>query len=632
MARLLALALGLAGAGNALAASYYFDCASGNMQTASCWSTNIKPLATDNAFLGYSSFASNVTATLNSGSFAATNEYLGFSGGYIGTVNHSAGSHSVSNRLYVGYQNLGGFTNSGIYNLSGTGTLTANAETLGYNGAGTINQSGGMHAVSTNLTMDANAGSRGTYNLNGGTLAVNGSILGGAGLGYININAGTMNVGDSINASTAQLGIWGGSLQVANSINVERIDLEGGAPGSTATFTQSAALTVTTGNLLIASNGGSGHYIQTGGAHAVVGSAAWIGVNNGTGTYTLSGGSLSVDPSAVFGLNVGYGGNGSFIQNGGSFSSGELWIGHGVSSTGSYNLSAGDMTVTTEYIGYGQSGGGAGTFTQSGGTHTVNGSLYVGISGDYALTGNGTYTLSGTGALSANTLGVGWRGIGTFNQTGGTSTVGTLSLGDDYSGGQGTYNLQGGQLNAGQINVINANSGIIPSVAVFNFTGGTLAVGTFIGNLANNGGTLAPGASPGTTLVQGDYTQGETGKLSIELGGTGAGLFDVLQVTGTATLAGELDVTFWNGFSAAAGDSFDIVSATNLSGGFNTLNLATLDTGLVWNVAYLYDQDASGTDYVRLSVQAVPEAKTYAMMLAGLGLVGWAARRRANSV
>lgn len=164
--------------------------------------------------------------------------------------------------------------------------------------------------------------------------------------------------------------------------------------------------------------------------------------------------------------------------------------------------------------------------------------------------------------------------------------------------------------------------------AAFNFTGGTLAVGTFIGNLVNNGGILAPGASPGTTVVQGNYTQGAAGALNIELGGTGTGLFDVLQVTGTATLGGKLKVLFWNGYSATAGDSFDIVSATNLSGGFDTLNLATLGTGLVWNVDYLYDQDLVGTDYVRLSVQAVPETKTYAMMLAGLGLVGWAARRK----
>lgn len=250
---------------------------------------------------------------------------------------------------------------------------------------------------------------------------------------------------------------------------------------------------------------------------------------------------------------------------------------------------------------------------------TLNGNLDIN-SGSFSASG-------GTGNLTVNnlTLGTAAGGNAGHTQTGGSMTVnGTLALGNAASS-TGTYNLQGGTLTAGTIDTVN------PGTAAFNFTGGTLAVDTFIGNLVNNGGTLAPGASPGTTMVQGDYTQGATGILSIELGGTGAGLFDVLQVTGTATLAGELDVALWNGFSAAAGDSFDIMSATNLLGGFDTLNLAALGTGLVWNVAYLYDQDQAGTDYVRLSVQAVPEAETYAMMLAGLGLVGWAARRRKTS-
>ncbi len=258
---------------------------------------------------------------------------------------------------------------------------------------------------------------------------------------------------------------------------------------------------------------------------------------------------------------------------------------------------------------------------------------HLAFSNNVALNGNlninsGSFSAGGgTGNLTVNnlTLGSAAGGNAGHTQTGGSVTVSnTMTLGNAASS-TGTYNLQGGTLTAGIIDTMNAGT------ASFNFTGGTLAVGTFIGNLTNNGGILAPGASPGTTMVQGDYTQGAAGALSIELGGTGAGLFDVLAVSGTATLAGTLDAAFWNGFNAAAGDSFDIVSATNLLGGFDTLNLATLSTGLVWNVAYLYDQDVAGTDYLRLSVQAVPEAETYGMMLAGLGLVGWAAQRRKAS-
>jgi hypothetical protein len=41
----------------------------------------------------------------------------------------------------------------------------------------------------------------------------------------------------------------------------------------------------------------------------------------------------------------------------------------------------------------------------------------------------------------------------------------------------------------------------------------------------------------------------------------------------------------------------------------------------------------SGTDYFNLGstvAPPIPEPETYALMLAGLGLVGWAARRRAR--
>lgn len=287
---------------------------------------------------------------------------------------------------------------------------------------------------------------------------------------------------------------------------------------------------------------------------------------------------------------------------------------------GTYNLRGGTLNVDDHVSG----GGGTGTLKIDGGVLNLATGGSVNVDNLYVGTTSysGSHTLTASRSITATSEIIGQGGVGSFTQSGGAHNVtGTLSLGTGLNG-NGTFNMQGGTLTVGVINSVNAG------VAAFNFTGGTLAVGTFIGNLANDGGTLAPGASPGTTLVQGDYTQGATGILSIELGGTGAGLFDVLQVTGTATLAGELDVAFWNGFSATAGDSFDIMSATNLTGSFDTFNLAALGAGLVWDVDYLYDQDVAGTDYLRLSVQAVPEPEAYAMMLAGLGLVGWAARRR----
>lgn len=576
LVRLLALALSSAGASEALAATRYFDCTNGNMQTDSCWSSNIKPVAGDNAYIGYASFTSNVTAVLNTGAFAAANEYVGHSS-YQGTVNHSAGSNTVSNTLYLGFL-AGTSSNWGRYNLSGTGSLTTSNSVVGNSGWGTFAQSGGTHTVSSNLTLGANSGSIGIYELSGGTLTVNGSILNGAGINAFHYKGGTLNVG-------------GGN----GSIAVDSFYL-----GTSYTLSGTAALT--TGDSMV---GG----IITGGA----------------GVLTQSGGTHSSTVS-VIGSSIG--GSGTYNHSGGAHTATYLTVGDDVGGVGAYNLSgtgtlASQLTVVGNY-------GGTGSFSQASGTHTLTAGFANGLVVGTHAGGNGSYTLSGNGVLTSDWERVGYnQGTGVLTQSGGTNTVNNLLLGDNGGvsgfGGDGTYNLQGGQLIAGVIDAVTDGN------ATFNFTGGTLAVGTFIGNLVNNGGILAPGASPGTTVVQGDYSQGAAGALSIELGGTGAGLFDVLQVTGTATLAGDLDVMLWNGFSAVAGDSFDIVSATNLSGGFDALNLATLGAGLVWNVDYLYDQDLAGTDYVRLSVQAVPEAETYAMMLAGLGLVGWAAKRHKAS-
>lgn len=226
--------------------------------------------------------------------------------------------------------------------------------------------------------------------------------------------------------------------------------------------------------------------------------------------------------------------------------------------------------------------------------------------GNIVLNGNlnvdaGSFNTGG-GSLNVSnlTLGSTAGGNGSHIQANGTVTVNdTLSLGL-VSGSAGTYNLQGGTLIAQTIDAANMGT------SSFNFGGGTLAVDTFIGDLVNNGGLLSPGSSPSTTTVQGDFSQSALGTLMIEIGGTNAGQFDLLNVTGTAALGGELEVAFWNGFIAALGDSFDILTAQDLLGDFDYYSLPTLSDGLLWDVSKLYDQGAAGTDYLRLNVLAVP--------------------------
>ena len=96
------------------------------------------------------------------------------------------------------------------------------------------------------------------------------------------------------------------------------------------------------------------------------------------------------------------------------------------------NMTGGSLTSSYHYV----SNGGAGTFTQSGGSNTTGVLILGNDSSD-----NGSYILNGTGLLSASTEYLGNSGTGSFTQSGGTNTASyTLFLGLG-TGSSGTYTL-----------------------------------------------------------------------------------------------------------------------------------------------------------------------------------------------
>ena len=105
--------------------------------------------------------------------------------------------------------------------------------------------------------------------------------------------------------------------------------------------------------------------------------------------------------------------------------------------------------------------------------------------------------------------------------------------------------------------------------------GGTLGGTGTIGSPADNvnvnvlGGSLAPGgASPGTLTINGNFSQDASSTLAIEIGGNPAsGLFDLLDVSGSASLAGMLDVSLFGSPSLSVGDAFTVLTAASVSGG-----------------------------------------------------------------
>lgn len=633
----LAIALFCTGAlpEDARADEKFWLCGTDGWNNGSCWDTPGQPNTGDNAYLlqsGSNDYSvsyintlypaavinnltidatgsGNMTLLQSQDTLTVGSQYVGLNG--TGALVQTSGTNT--GRTYIGYNS----TSSGSYDLIG-GSRNGNLQ-LGYAGMGEFNQTGGTNdAGFSSIILGMQTTGNGTYNLHAGTVFAESTYVGYNGVGTFTQDGGTHANG---NAGTA-----GATLQV------------GVAASGTGTY-----------NLVNGTLGGQGTSIgvygtgtmnQSGGDHVLMGgdSSNWgltVGDSTtGIGTYNLSGGTI-----ATLREYVGRNGTGTFTQTGGtntiSIDSGNmdygLYLGYGSTGHGTYNLVNG--TLGSYHMTVGRNG--TGVFNQSGGVADISeyyggprpasagyealigGKLWL---GDQA-SGQGTYNLSG-GSLTTSNAVVGVSGNGEFNQSGGTHTVNdTLTLAQN-AGSIGVYTLSGGLLDV--INVI-VNTG-----GTFNLNGGVLDVDTFTGNLINNGGTIAPGSSPGTTNIFGDYSQ-LAGTYAVEIAGTGPGEYDLLNVSGTATLGGILDVSFFDAggglFNAQLGDSFDILFAEDIIGEFDLLTLAVLDDGLRWQVSYL--ADALGTlDLVRLSVAAVPLPTAVWLFASGLlGLVSVARRR-----
>jgi hypothetical protein len=176
---------------------------------------------------------------------------------------------------------------------------------------------------------------------------------------------------------------------------------------------------------------------------------------------------------------------------------------------------------------------------------------------------------------------------------------GMTVIGDDNAA-MAALNLSGGKLTTKTL--------LKGAGGTFNFTGGVLSAETVGFTLVNNGGTIAPGSSPGMTHVMGDLVL-ESGTLEIEVGGTGLGEYDQLAVDGETTLGGTLKVVPINLgdglYEPALGDVLVLLASQNGFGEemFDDFDLPQLTAGLGWMVS---------TDAMTLSLSVVE-----AVVLAG---------------
>ncbi|WP_425397511.1 hypothetical protein [Aeoliella sp.] len=187
---------------------------------------------------------------------------------------------------------------------------------------------------------------------------------------------------------------------------------------------------------------------------------------------------------------------------------------------------------------------------------------------DTAVIDNGSVTIDSVGQHAGNlllatnsgdnatlTISDGWIRVedASHGLSDGMTVVG------DHPDATATLNLAGGLLRTETL--------LKGAGGTFNFSGGILSADTVGFALSNDGGTLAPGESIGSTVVLGDLEL-NSGALAIELASPTEA--DFVGVAGTLTLGGDLDISLLDGFDPDSG-SWIIATASAFSGAFDSV-------------------------------------------------------------
>ena len=226
--------------------------------------------------------------------------------------------------------------------------------------------------------------------------------------------------------------------------------------------------------------------------------------------------------------------------------------------------------------------------------------------------GDGTTQNSGVigGAISLVKNGSGTQTFGDANTYTGTTTVnaGILALSGTGTIGAGNVALGGGTLSIAGISTSTytlTSTQTLSGAGQINATGKTLEVE----------GILTPDSSAGSIDLAGDMELGLNSVSNFEILGTSSGQFDLLDVTGTLTFGGSLNLT--TSYAFAANDMVKLFDAETFAGTFGTINGTSLGDGLSWDTSKLYTQG---------SITVVPEPST--ALIGGLGILALLRRRR----
>jgi autotransporter-associated beta strand protein len=524
------------------------------------------------------------------------------------------------------------------------------------------------------LTLSGASGYTGATSVVGGTLAIasTGSLV----TPSINIGAGaafTLQSGGSV----------AGVMALTNNGNVtfnaaQNLASLNGTSATASVNLNSSTLTVTGGGVyagLIADGASAGSLTVGGGTLELTGSNTYTGATAvNAGTLQIGDGSKGSIASAS--VTVASGANvvfnqvdqaiyaGAIVNNGGTVKatgSNQNTLSGSISGVGGFSQEGSGITVL------------AGNDTYSGDTNVTSGQLKVtGTSSNSTFRVSNNATLGGSGVIN-----------GAVNVTSGTVNGTNLAVtGTTTFGGAST--LAGSMTSSGGISVAasgalnvtgHTTSNVTVNSAALNGSGSVgnviLSSGTLSGTLSTGGisgtGLVSPGNSPGILTATSVTSTAASGLLNFafELSATtpdyanaAASLNDVLHITTT------------DGLTLDAGTNISIYfaslsSASKFDGGFfvDGMTSSALKSAVSNATFTFYVEDANGTttfngntysaEESQISVSAialdtapfstgttsgaqleftvVPEPSTWAMLVGGIGMLGFAQRLRRRS-
>lgn len=532
-----------------------------------------------------------------------------------------SGSNGYSGGTLI---NNGGLTLSGFANAAGTGDIT-----LGDNGGNkAASLTGGAFTFANDITVQAgSAGTKSIFSsLSFGSPTFSGNInlddnltvgawntqsvtLSGIITGNKNISAtgilGTFNErvilsGNNAATWTGTAAIVSGSMVLgnANALGVNNVVTFLNITGS---GTTPATLDVAGNSVTIAGlndNGLNSRQVYNSGASSTL-------TLGGAGNYSFGGSITAATPGNIA---VTKSGGGTQILSGSSNYSGATNINAGVLvaghdnafGTSNVNIAGGTLATTaartlTNNITMGPGGG---TIDSGGGNIVVSGSLggstALTTQGVNTVTFNGSGSYNGTATVAAGTLAVNGN-IASANvvvNSGatlkGTGTVGAVSVDGTLNAGSGSGS---GTLNVASLTL---NSGAHLALQVSGTGAGTQynqVTSTGAITLGNNIASLDLTVTYNPTFTLGDLSASD--RIYLAIG----------NLPATGTFANTTNI-----YDAAYGRSFDAITASN---------------GSMWALFYGADHTngatlSGGND---IALYAIPEPTTWAMLLAGFGVL-----------